>query len=87
MTDNLHRSVSSGNGSSQAIRHEKVTPERGEQISARSYAGLIAIAPTTDAAEIAQQKALQAGLQTHITKSVTPEALVRSIVSLLRSDR
>ncbi len=34
-----------------------------------------------------QQKTLQTGFQTHITKPVDPEALLAAIVSLLRSDR
>jgi PAS domain S-box-containing protein len=46
-----------------------------------------AIALTAYAAEVDQQKALQAGFQTHITKPVDPEALLGAIVSLLRSDR
>jgi PAS domain S-box-containing protein len=41
-----------------------------------------AIALTAYAAEIDQQKALQAGFQTHITKPVEPEELVRAIACL-----
>lgn len=46
-----------------------------------------AIALTAYAAEVDQQKALQAGFQAHMTKPVDPEALLGAIVSLLRSDR
>jgi signal transduction histidine kinase/ActR/RegA family two-component response regulator len=54
----------------------------------RDRGGMIpAIALTAYAAEVDQQKALQAGFQTHITKPVDPEALLGAIVSLLRSDR
>ncbi|WP_292785727.1 PAS domain S-box protein [Nostoc sp. NMS9] len=42
-----------------------------------------AIALTAYAAEIDQQRALQVGFQTHITKPVEPEKLVRAIVSLV----
>ncbi|WP_392533074.1 PAS domain S-box protein [Nostoc sp. C117] len=41
-----------------------------------------AIALTAYAAEIDQQRALQVGFQTHITKPVDPEKLVRAIASL-----
>lgn len=42
-----------------------------------------AIALTAYAAEIDQQRALQVGFQTHITKPVEPEKLVRAIANLL----
>ncbi|MDM9585799.1 YlcI/YnfO family protein [Nostoc sp. GT001] len=42
-----------------------------------------AIALTAYAAEIDQQRALQVGFQTHITKPVEPQKLVRAIVSLV----
>ncbi|MHC5716589.1 MAG: PAS domain S-box protein [Nostoc sp.] len=42
-----------------------------------------AIALTAYAAEIDQQRALQVGFQTHITKPVEPEELVRAIANLL----
>ncbi|MFN6489667.1 MAG: PAS domain S-box protein [Nostoc sp. DedQUE03] len=42
-----------------------------------------AIALTAYAAEIDRQRALQVGFQTHITKPVEPEKLVRAIASLL----
>nr|WP_322743965.1 PAS domain S-box protein [Nostoc edaphicum] len=42
-----------------------------------------AIALTAYAAEIDQQRALQVGFQTHITKPVEPEKLVKAIVSLV----
>ncbi|WP_375478882.1 YlcI/YnfO family protein [uncultured Nostoc sp.] len=42
-----------------------------------------AIALTAYAAEIDRQRALQVGFQTHITKPVEPEKLVRAIVSLV----
>ncbi|MCC5624016.1 PAS domain S-box protein [Nostoc sp. CHAB 5715] len=42
-----------------------------------------AIALTAYAAEIDQQRALQVGFQTHITKPVDPEKLVRAIANLL----
>ncbi|GAP94122.1 two-component hybrid sensor and regulator [Leptolyngbya sp. NIES-2104] len=44
-----------------------------------------AIALTAYAAEIDQQRALQVGFQSHITKPVEPEALLKAIVSLLES--
>ena len=43
-----------------------------------------AIALTAYAAELDQQRALQAGFQMHITKPVEPEKLVNGIVDLLR---
>ena len=43
-----------------------------------------AIALTAYAREFDQQKALQAGFQTHITKPVEPETLVEGILSLVR---
>ncbi len=46
-----------------------------------------AIALTAYAAEIDQQRALQAGFQMHITKPVEPEILVSEIVSLLKHNR
>lgn len=46
-----------------------------------------AIALTAYAADVDQQKALQAGFQTHITKPVEPEVLVNAIVTLLRENR
>ncbi|MDZ8070342.1 MAG: YlcI/YnfO family protein [Nostoc sp. DedQUE08] len=42
-----------------------------------------AIALTAYAAEIDRQRALQVGFQTHITKPVEPEKLVRAVVSLV----
>ena len=45
-----------------------------------------AIALTAYAADIDQQRALQVGFQTHITKPVEPEELVGAIVNLLESD-
>ncbi|PSB19166.1 PAS domain S-box protein [Phormidesmis priestleyi ULC007] len=44
-----------------------------------------AIALTAYAAELDQQKALQAGFQIHMTKPVEPEILVREIINLLNS--
>lgn len=44
-----------------------------------------AIALTAYAAEIDQQRALKVGFQTHITKPVEPEKLVRAIANLLQS--
>ncbi|OKH34314.1 hypothetical protein FACHB389_16300 [Nostoc calcicola FACHB-389] len=43
-----------------------------------------AIALTAYAAEIDQQRALQVGFQTHITKPVEPKELVRAIANLLK---
>ncbi len=43
-----------------------------------------AIALTAYAAELDQQKALQAGFQKHLTKPVEPETLVREITNLLK---
>ncbi|MCC5666185.1 PAS domain S-box protein [Nostoc sp. CHAB 5784] len=45
-----------------------------------------AIALTAYAAEIDQQRALQVGFQTHITKPVEPEELVRAIANLLEGN-
>ena len=45
-----------------------------------------AIALTAYAADIDQQRALQVGFQTHITKPVEPEELVRVIANLLESN-
>ena len=45
-----------------------------------------AIALTAYAADIDQQRALQVGFQTHITKPVEPEELVRAIANLLESN-
>lgn len=45
-----------------------------------------AIALTAYAAEIDQQRALQVGFQTHITKPVEPEELVGAIVNLLEGN-
>jgi PAS domain S-box-containing protein len=42
-----------------------------------------AIALTAYAAEVDQQRAIQAGFQTHMTKPVEPEELVKVIISLL----
>ncbi|WNN87680.1 PAS domain S-box protein [Gloeocapsopsis dulcis] len=56
-----------------------------QQIRSRSpnQGGTIpAIALTAYAAEIDQQRALQVGFQTHITKPVEPEELVRAIANL-----
>jgi PAS domain S-box-containing protein len=60
-----------------------------EQIRSRSPAngGMIpAIALTAYAAELDQQKVLQAGFQAHLTKPVEPEKLIRTIVSLSGSN-
>ncbi|MBD1876436.1 PAS domain S-box protein [Nodosilinea sp. FACHB-131] len=46
-----------------------------------------AIALTAYAAEIDQEKALQAGFQTHLTKPLEPERFVREIVTLLKPSR
>ncbi|MGF1590936.1 MAG: PAS domain S-box protein [Pleurocapsa sp.] len=61
-----------------------------EQIRSRpaNQGGTIrAIALTAYAAEIDRQKALQVGFQTHITKPVEPEKLVRAITNLLERTR
>ncbi len=58
-----------------------------EQIRSRSlqHGGMIpAIALTAYAAEMDQHRALQLGFQTHITKPVEPEVLVRAITVLLQ---
>jgi CheY-like chemotaxis protein/anti-sigma regulatory factor (Ser/Thr protein kinase) len=58
-----------------------------EQIRSRplQQGGMIpAIALTAYAAEIDQHRALQVGFQTHITKPVEPEVLVRAITVLLQ---
>ena len=57
-----------------------------QQIRSRSPnqgGNIRAIALTAYAAEIDQKRALQVGFQTHITKPVEPEKLVRAIVSLV----
>ena len=46
-----------------------------------------AIALTAYAAEVDQQKALQAGFQLHLTKPLEPEQLVSAIVSLLQPNQ
>ncbi|MBD6614669.1 PAS domain S-box protein [Komarekiella sp. 'clone 1'] len=61
-----------------------------QQIRSRpaSQGGTVrAIALTAYAAELDQQKAIQAGFQMHITKPVEPEILVSKIVSLLKYNR
>ncbi|MBW4458622.1 MAG: PAS domain S-box protein [Nostoc indistinguendum CM1-VF10] len=58
-----------------------------EQIRSRplQHGGMIpAIALTAYAAEMDQHRALQVGFQTHITKPVEPEVLVRAITVLLQ---
>ena len=57
---------------------------KGEQISAFGQAVPKAIALTAYAGDFNQQQALQAGFQAHITKPVQPEALLETIVALLR---
>jgi len=46
-----------------------------------------AIALTAYAAELDQQKALQAGFQRHLTKPLEPEQFVSNIVHLLNPNR
>lgn len=46
---------------------------------------ILAIALTAYAAEVDQQKALQAGFQAHVTKPVEPETLVKAIANLLHT--
>lgn len=61
-----------------------------QQIRSRpaSQGGTIrAIALTAYAAELDQQRAIQAGFQMHITKPVEPEILVSKIVNLLKHNR
>jgi CheY-like chemotaxis protein len=53
-------------------------------IPAFSKAVLPAIALTAYATEVDQQRALQVGFQTHLTKPVEPEELVRAIASVLK---
>ncbi len=58
-----------------------------QQIRSRPPAqgGMVpAIALTAYAAEIDQEKALQAGFQTHLTKPLEPERFVSEIVALLK---
>ena len=45
-----------------------------------------AIALTAYAAEVDQQKAIQAGFQAHITKPIDPEGLVKQIVTLVKKN-
>jgi PAS domain S-box-containing protein len=59
-----------------------------EQIRSRRHdAGgrMPALALTAYAGTFAQQRALESGFQAHLTKPVEPEALVKAIISLLRS--
>ncbi|HEY9906165.1 MAG TPA: ATP-binding protein, partial [Thermosynechococcaceae cyanobacterium] len=67
----------------EASRSNPRSLDLGGAMPAFSEARLPAIALTAYAAEIDQQRALQAGFQKHITKPIQPEALVQAIASLL----
>ncbi len=72
--------------SREALRNSSRPPEQGGAMLAFSKAVLPAIALTAYAGEFDQRKAIASGFQSHLTKPIEPEKLVRVIVSLVTGE-